>query len=267
MPDLMKALRHPRRAVLYALLGRERYRRFMADADASARADWLGREIASTDDTVTRFHLLSFYGGALQQTYWLGVPIQKSPLDCWVYQELIYDLHPDLIIETGTDLGGSALFLASICDLVGHGRVVSIDVRSAARVTHPRITFLLGDSTSAEILEQVRGIAADTERVLVILDSDHHATHVGRELRAYREFVSKGSYLVVEDTNVNGHPVMPEHGPGPYEAVEEFLREDSQFQVDRSREKFLMTYFPNGFLKRVAVGETKPGRDARSTSQ
>jgi cephalosporin hydroxylase len=263
----MKALRNPRRALLYALLGPERYRRFMADADASARADWLGREIASTDDTVTRFHLLSFYSGAIQQTYWLGVPIQKSPLDCWVYQELIHELRPDLIVETGTDLGGSALFLASICDAVGHGRVITIDIRAAARVTHPRITFLVGDSTSAEILGQVRRAAADAGRVLVILDSDHHAPHVARELRAYREFVTPGSYLVVEDTNVNGHPVMPEHGPGPYEAVQEFVREDREFQVDRSREKFLLTYFPNGFLKRVARGETDPGRDARATSQ
>ena len=254
----MKALRHPRRALLYALLGRDRYRRLMADADASGRADWLGRQVAATNDTVAQFHLLSFYGGALQQTYWLGVPILKSPLDCWVYQELIQELRPDLIIETGTDLGGSALFLASMCDLVGHGRVITIDIRSAARATHPRITFLVGDSTSAEILEQVRRAAEGAERVLVILDSDHHATHVARELRAYREFVTPGSYLVVEDTNVNGHPVMPEHGPGPFEAVEEFLREDPEFVADRSREKFLLTYFPNGFLKRVARDRSAP---------
>ena len=260
MPDLLKALRHPRRAVLYAVLGRDRYRRFMADAEASDRAAWLGREVAATEDTVTKFHLLSFYGGALQQTYWLGVPLLKSPLDCWVYQELIHDLRPDLIIETGTDLGGSALFLASICDLIDHGRVVSIDIRRAARVTHPRISFVVGDSTSAEVLEQVRNEAAGAANVMVILDSDHHAAHVARELRAYREFVSPGSYLVVEDTNVNGHPVMPEHGPGPFEAVEEFLREDPDFQVDKSREKFLMTYFPNGFLKRVAsaAGTSRP---------
>ena len=93
----------------------------------------------------------------------------------------------------------------------------------------------------------------------MILDSDHHAPHVGRELRAYREFVTLGSYLVVEDTNVNGHPVMPEHGPGPFEAVEEFLREDSSFEIDKSREKFLMTYFPNGFLRRVAADPSRRG--------
>ncbi len=70
--------------------------------------------------------------------------------------------------------------------------------------------------------------------------------------------MSPGSYLVVEDTNVNGHPVMPEHGPGPYEAVQEFLKEDSRFQVDRSREKFLLTYFPGGFLRRVTSDRPAP---------
>lgn len=264
----MKAIRHPRRALLYGLLGRERYRRLMADAEASGRADWLGDQLAATKDTVAQFHLLSFYGGALQQTYWLGIPILKSPLDCWVYQELIHDLRPDLIVETGTDLGGSALFLASMCDLIDHGSVISIDIRRAARATHPRINYLVGDSTSPEILQQVRSAATGAARVMVILDSDHHAAHVARELRAYREFVSPGSYLVVEDTNVNGHPVMPEHGPGPYEAVEEFLREDSDFEVDKSREKFLMTYFPNGFLKRVASAPaTGSGPGARPTSR
>ncbi|MEK6206418.1 MAG: CmcI family methyltransferase [Chloroflexota bacterium] len=239
----------------------------MADVEASSRADWLGRQIASTDDVVARFHLLSFHSGALQQTYWLGVPILKSPLDCWIYQEIITELRPDLIIETGSDLGGSALFFASICDLVGNGRVLSIDIRGAARVTHPRIRFLIGDSASPEILDQVRHAAVGAARVLVVLDSNHQAQHVARELRAYREFVPPGSYLVVEDTNVNGHPVMPEHGPGPHEAVDEFLREDPAFQVDKSREKFLLTYFPNGFLKRAA-SESPPGSDrTRPTSR
>jgi len=228
----------------------------MADADAASRADWLGAQVAATDDVRTRFHLLSYYGGALQQTYWLGVPILKSPLDCWTYQEIIHEQRPDLIIETGTDRGGSALFLASMCDLVGNGRVISVDVRSAATVTHPRLTLLVGDSTSTTLLEQIRAARRDARSCMVILDSDHHAPHVARELRAYREFVSAGSYMVVEDTNVNGHPVMPEHGPGPFEAVHEFVAEDHDFEIDRSREKFLMTFFPDGYLKRVRQGRS-----------
>jgi cephalosporin hydroxylase len=249
--DLMKAMRHPRRALMYALLGQKGYRRLMADAETSSRAEWLEGEIAGTDDARTQFHLLSYYGGAVQQTYWLGVPILKSPLDCWVYQEIIHEQRPDLIIETGTDRGGSALFLASMCDLVGNGQVISVDVRSAANIRHPRVTLIVGDSMSEAVIDAIRSARRSARRCMVILDSDHHATHVGRELRAYREFVSVGSYLVVEDTNLNGHPVMPEHGPGPFEAVHAFLAEDPDFEIDKSREKFLLTFFPDGYLKRV----------------
>lgn len=230
----------------------------MADADATGRAEWLASEIGATTDVRTQFHLLSYYGGALQQTYWLGVPILKSPLDCWVYQEIIQEQKPDLIIETGTDRGGSALFLASMCDLVGNGRVVSIDIRAAAGIRHPKVTLLVGDSTSDTVLDAVREARRTAQRCMVILDSDHHATHVERELRAYREFVSVGSYMVVEDTNVNGHPVMPEHGPGPYEAVHSFLAEDPDFEIDKSREKFLLTFFPDGYLKRVRQARSTP---------
>jgi cephalosporin hydroxylase len=254
----LKAIRHPRRALMYAVLGPQRYRRLMAEA--AGRAEWLEREIAGTDDIRTQFHLLSYYGGALQQTYWLGVPILKSPLDCWVYQEIIHEQRPDLIIETGTDRGGSALFLASMCDLVGKGRVLSIDVRSSASVRHPRLTLVVGDSTSAAVLDSVRAARRTAERCMVILDSDHHADHVGRELRAYREFVSVGSYMVVEDTNVNGHPVMSEHGPGPFEAVHAFLADDPDFEIDKSREKFLLTFFPDGYLRRLgSAGSTATG--------
>lgn len=224
----------------------------MADLDAGSRLDWLSVQLPETRSVTDQFHMLSYYCGVLQQTYWLGTPLQKSPLDCWTYQEIIWELRPDLIIETGTDQGGSALFLASICDLVGHGQVISVDIRSASQVRHPRVTFIVGDSTSENTLTRIREAARNSEKTMVILDSDHSARHVAQELKAYREFVTVGSYLVVEDTNVNGHPVMPEHGPGPFEAVQSFLAEDRAFELDRSREKFLLTYFPGGWLKRVA---------------
>lgn len=252
MSMVAKALRSPRKALLYALLGPQRYRRLMADIDTETRAEWLGKYVEATDDVRAKFHLLSFHSGAVQQTYWLGVPLQKSPLDCWVYQEIIAELRPDLIVETGTDLGGSALFFASICDAIGHGRVLSIDIRRAPALKHERIRFIEGDSTSDEVLTEVQTATRKSARTMVVLDSDHSKAHVGRELDRYCEFVTVGSYLVVEDTNVNGHPVMPEHGPGPFEAVLEFLREHPEFQVDRSREKFLLTYFPGGYLKRIA---------------
>ena len=252
MAMIAKALRSPRKALLYVLLGSGRYRRLMADVEAETRAEWLSKQIESTDDVRTKFHLLSFQSGAVQQTYWLGVPLQKSPLDCWIYQEIIAELRPDVIVETGTDLGGSAVFFASICDLIGHGNVVSIDVRPAPKIAHDRIRFIQGDSTSDDVLAKVRTATRQSTRTMVVLDSDHSKAHVRRELDRYGEFVTVGSYLVVEDTNVNGHPVMPEHGPGPFEAVQEFLPEHSEFQVDHAREKFLLTYFPGGYLKRVA---------------
>jgi cephalosporin hydroxylase len=207
---------------------------------------------------IDRFHDL-LYGAALEtwaNTYWLGVATEKLPLDLWVYQEMIAELRPDLIIETGTRFGGSALFMASICDLIGKGRVITIDLQDLARnetvrPAHPRIEYITASSTAPEALEAVKDRSKAAENVIVVLDSDHSMTHVVDELRLYSPFVTPGSYVVVEDTNVNGHPVDPGHGAGPMEAVELFLRENDEFVPDASREKFLVTFHPRGYLKRV----------------
>jgi len=173
-------------------------------------------------------------------------------LDLWIYQELIYELKPDVIIETGTGSGGGTLFFASICDMVGNGRIIAIDiVDKEDRPHHNRITYLHGSSTSEEIADQVRRLISDKDKVMVSLDSYHHKEHVLRELEIYSKFVNKGSYIVVEDTNLNGHPVVPTGDPGPMEAVEEFLRGDKNFAIDKSREKFFLTFNPNGYLKRI----------------
>ena len=259
---LTKALKDPRMALAYAALGAKRYRELAVNADTIGRAKWLSEKIANASEVRESFHMMSYYSGALQHTYWLGVPILKLPFDCWTYQEIIFEQRPDLIIETGTAQGGSALFFCSICDLVGNGRVVSIDIEARASVQHPRLTLLKGDSTSAAILDKVAALASGTTRRMVVLDSDHGETHVRRELSAYWDFVTPDSYLVVEDTNVNGHPVMPEHGPGPFEAVTEFLKENPNFAVDHSREKFLVTYFPNGYLRRLSSPAGAGSRDA-----
>ncbi len=196
-------------------------------------------------------------GGTWQNTYWMGTPVLKVPLDLWVYQEILYETKPDLIIETGTADGGSALYLASICDLLGSGRVITIDVdergpSGAERPKHPRASYMLGSSTDPTILKEVRNVAEEASRVMVILDSDHSKAHVLEELRAYAPLVSVGCYLVVEDTNINGHPVFPNFGPGPMEAVESFLAEkNGHFEVDRAKEKFLLTQNPSGYLKKV----------------
>jgi len=209
---------------------------------------------APEEEVVARFHEL-YYGSrdrTWRDTRWLGRPAAKCPLDLWVYQEILCETRPDLVIETGTAAGGSALFLASVLDLLGGGRVLSIDIEDRAdRPEHDRIRYLLGSSTDEEIVDTVRGLAG-AARTMVVLDSDHAKGHVLAELRAYSPFVSRGCYVVVEDTNVNGHPVRREFGPGPMEAVDEFLAAGAPFEVDASREKFFMTFNPRGYLRRVA---------------
>lgn len=199
------------------------------------------------------FHRLYYETAVWKDTYWLGTRAQKCPLDLWVYQEILHEQRPDLILETGTAHGGSALYLASVCDLLGKGEIVTVDIYPIEdRPVHDRITYLTGSSTAPEVVSEVERLAEGRERVLVILDSDHARDHVLDELRIYSRFVSTGGYLVVEDTNVNGHPVFPDHGPGPMEAVETFLAESDEFEVDASREKFFLTFNPRGFLRKVS---------------
>lgn len=202
---------------------------------------------------ITRsFHLL-FYDAAhstWRDTTWLGLPVWKSPLDLWVYQEIIHTTRPDLLIETGSLYGGSARFFAHIFELMGHGEVLTVDTQPLTMLLHPRVTALTGSSTDPEITAQIQQ-HAQGKRCMVVLDSDHRQSHVARELELYHELVSVGCYLVVEDTSVNGHPVLPSHGPGPWEALHDFLRTHPQFSSDRACEKYLMTFFPRGFLRRI----------------
>lgn len=208
------------------------------------------------EDVINRFHELYYnscvYGGTWINTRWLGIPTKKCPLDLWIYQEIITELKPDIIIETGTMHGGSALFLASICTMIGSGRIISVDLTYRKTTPgHDRITYLLGSSISDQVLNEIRDIIKPEDRVLVILDSDHHKDHVLKELETYQTFVTKGSYIIVEDTNLNGYPVEKKFGPGPMEAVNEFLDKYPKFEVDSSREKFYMTFNPKGFLRRI----------------
>jgi cephalosporin hydroxylase len=205
---------------------------------------------------VDGFHQLYYEtgeaGGTWKDTTFLGVPTWKVPLDLWVYQELLYELRPDLIVETGTAHGGSALYLATLCEALDRGEVVSVDIGHwPDRPAHRRLTYLTASSTDPRVVAQVAERAAVAERVLVVLDSDHRRDHVLAELRAYAPLVTPGSYLVVEDTNVNGHPVYEAFGPGPGEAVQDFLKERDDFEVDRSREKLFLTFNPGGWLRRL----------------
>jgi cephalosporin hydroxylase len=201
-----------------------------------------------------RFHKLYYYRRerTWRNTHWLGIDVIKCPLDLWVYQELIHELQPDWIIETGTAFGGSASYLATLCEVVGRGQVLTIDsVEREGRPRHPRIHYLRGISTAPETLARVAEMIAGAPAVLVLLDSDHSYANVLAELRAYHGFVTPGSYCVVEDCNVGGHPVKREFGKGPFEAVRTFLSETDAFEIDRAREKFFLTFNPGGYLRRI----------------
>lgn len=204
------------------------------------------------EKSIDRFHKFYYHSGVASETYWLGIEAHKCPLDLWIYQEIIYKTRPDVIIESGTAYGGSALFLASICDLVNHGEILTIDIeKKKGRPRHKRIRYLAGSSTSKKIVEKVKRLIGGKNKVMVVLDSDHHKEHVLKELRIYSKFVTKGNYLIVEDTNLNGHPVKPDFGPGPMEAVARFLRENKDFVIDRDKEKLYLTFNPKGYLQKI----------------
>jgi cephalosporin hydroxylase len=204
---------------------------------------------------VRRFHELYYNrwtkGADTINLSWFGYHLLKCPLDLWIYQELIVRTRPDFVIETGTFGGGSALYFAMLFDQLEHGQVITIDIeRKPEWPVHPRIIYVTGSSVDDQITTRVRQEVGN-RRVMVVLDSDHHADHVYQELRAYSPLVQTGDYLIVEDTNVNKHPVAPGFGPGPMEAVARFLSGNKEFVIDERCERFLMTLQPRGYLRRL----------------
>jgi cephalosporin hydroxylase len=207
-------------------------------------------------DTVDRFHDLYYQrwvdGADSINLSWFGHRIWKCPMDLWIYQELLVRRRPDFVIEAGTNVGGSALYVATMFDLIGHGRVITIDTTPQPdRPVHRRIEYLLGSSVDPALVREVYDTVAG-RRAMVILDSDHSESHVYAEMKAWAAIVKIGDYMIVEDTNVNGHPTWPSFGPGPMEAVNRFMAEPNGFEIDRRCERFLMTLNPYGYLRRVA---------------
>lgn len=195
---------------------------------------------------------------------WMGRPIIQYPQDIMAMQEIIWNIKPDLIIETGIAHGGSLIFSASMLELIGKGEVlgIDIDIREHNRVEiekHPmfkRINMIEGSSTSAEVLNEVRSYAEGKKCILVCLDSMHTYDHVLKELELYSDFVTKGSYLVVFDTVIED---MPDDffndrpwgkGNNPKTAVWNFLKNSDRFKIDNDIEnKLLITVAPDGYLK------------------
>ncbi len=203
------------------------------------------------------YHRWFYENSVWSRMRWLGVPIYKSPSDLFSYQEILCDLRPTLVIEFGTHQGGSALYMRSVLDAARiDAEIVTVDIDD---VVHPaaradtNIRFVHDSSTSPTVREILREtIARRPGRIFAIVDSDHRAEHVYQELLLLREFLKPGDYLIVEDGNINGHPVLPDWGPGPYEAIERYESEfPDDYRNDGEREqKFGFTFAPRGFLIR-----------------
>jgi len=190
---------------------------------------------------------------------WLGQPVWQNVLDLWTIQETLWEVQPELLIECGTNRGGSAYFCARLFDLMGKGRIVTIDVQKMHELSHPRIEFLIGSSVSDAIVGQVgRAVASTQGPILVMLDSDPSAPHVRQEMELYAPFVTARSFLHVQDGVIDKLEIFRHGRPGPLAAIEEFLRAHPEFEVDLARsERFLITHHPKGWLRRMAVHSTR----------
>lgn len=204
--------------------------------------------------------------------FWLGVPILQVPQDLQAMQEIIWQVKPDLIIETGTAYGGSIIFSASmlaileVCGEIEKGDILGIDIEirphnKEAILAHPlgnKITMFEGSSIDGGIIQKVTDFAKSKKRVLVCLDSNHAHEHVLAELRAYAPLVSIGSYCIVGDTGIEDTPDeaftdrLWGKGNNPKTAVWAYLKENNNFEIDKIIEsKLILTGSPDGYLKRI----------------
>jgi cephalosporin hydroxylase len=235
-----------------AQIGRKRYERARQAAISSVFRIWsrTGRRPAARLFLNDLIHRTANFG----TTSWLGVPIWQNVLDLWTIQETIAEIRPALLIETGTNRGGSALFYASLMDLIGTGRVLTIDIKRLHQLEHPRIDFLHGSSTDPAIVEQVRAAAGSAGgAVMVILDGDHSRAHVAQELELYAPLVTPGSLLLSQDGVIDQLWLFADSRPGPLGANREFLARHPEFEHDRERnDRFLISHHPYGWLRRRA---------------
>lgn len=203
------------------------------------------------------FHVLYYndFERTWETTKFMGTKVLKNPMDLWNLHEIIWEVRPDTIIETGTAYGGSAVYMAHQLDLIGKGHIYSIDINGSElypqRPPHERLSYVKGSSTDPALIDSIFTPAMQNNNVLVVLDSDHRRDHVLAELQLLGPRVTRGSYLIVEDTNVNSRPVVPEHGPGPAEALEAWLPQHPEFVCDLTRERLHLTFNPGGYLRRV----------------
>jgi len=202
---------------------------------------------------------------------WMGLPIIQYPQDMIAMQEIIWEIKPDLIIEAGIAHGGSLIYYSSLLELTGDNDAIvlgiDVDIRKHNRIlieSHKmskRIKMIEGDSTSSDIAKKVYDLAKNKKRIIVCLDSNHTHDHVLKELKIYAPLTSIGSYCVVFDTIIEDLPAdyMPDGRPRPWNpgnnpktAVKDFLKYNSDFQIDKNIDnKILISVSPGGYLKRV----------------
>jgi len=189
----------------------------------------------------------------MEETAYLGIKTLKNPLDFWVYQEIVFQTRPDFIIEIGNYHGGSTLALAHICDHLENGRVIGLDLSHenvSPRVSgHPRILLIEGDA--CESFPKVAQIVGGHAKVMIIEDSAHTCENTLSVLETYSALVKPGQYFIVEDS-ICHHGLDTGPSPGPYEAIEAFLKKHPDFESDRKKESFFITWNPRGYLKRQA---------------
>lgn len=207
---------------------------------------------------VERFHRRWYEGQAWLRMTFLGVPIQKWPGDLWNYQEILGALRPSLVVEFGTRHGGSALYFAETLHSLGlQGRVLTVDIAPAecadAVKARGDIERMACSSTDPAVAARIAALRAERPGpVFAILDGDHRRDHVRAEMESLRPLLVRGDVLIVEDGNVNGHPVLPEFGPGPLEAIRDYVAaHPGDYERDVAREsKFGFTFAPDGYLRR-----------------
>jgi|GEM_PF-327595 len=188
----------------------------------------------------------------LARSVYAGIKTIKAPFDFWIYQEIISEIKPDVIIEIGNAYGGSTLALAHILDRAGRGRIIGIDhdhefVPQTVR-DHPRITLITGDACNT--VSRVKELIKAGESVLIIEDSSHAYDNTVNVLLTFAPLVTEGSYFIVEDS-IFHHGLDSGPMPGPFEAIREFVDRNDEFLIDRNKEAFFLTWNPTGYLRRV----------------
>ena len=190
---------------------------------------------------------------AWRHTRWLGRPVPNAPTDLVAYQEILAEVRPDWVIETGSRDGGRPWFLATLCDLLDHGEVISVaERRDRDLPSHPRIHYLTAAPHEPAARQLVDEIVGDRPRALVVLGSRTRRDRTRREFEAFAPLVPVGSYLIVEHTVLNGFPVDASFGPGPHEALRRLLNLHGEFLADTTRERHALTFNQGGFLRRIS---------------